>query len=134
MTFLSREQVDGRRLPRGRHRLYNGELTLDSLRKTDHGVYECVVTSAVATVVVRTELYVERTTPHAPTNVTVTHSETFAVTIEWLPGYSGCASCKQTYKIRYREKDSKFPNWIELPVNPPDARKIQIHHLSSRTR
>ncbi len=51
---------------------------------------------------IRTELFVERTTPHAPTNVTVTDSETFAVTIEWMPGYSGCASCKQTYKIRYQ--------------------------------
>jgi hypothetical protein len=32
--------------------------------------------------------------------VTVTNSETFAVTIEWLPGYSGCTDCQQTYKIR----------------------------------
>ena len=24
-------------------------------------------------------------------------------------------------------------NWIELPVNPPDARKIQIHNLLSGT-
>ena len=48
----------------------------------------------------RTELLIERTTPHAPTNLTVSHSETFAVTIEWLPGYSGCAVCQQTYKIR----------------------------------
>ena len=35
---------------------------------------------------------------------------------------------------RYREKDSKFTNWIELPVNPPDARKIQIHDLNANTR
>ena len=39
-----------------------------------------------------------------------------------------------TFFIRYREKDSKFPNWIELPVNPPDARKIQIHNLSANTK
>ena len=45
-------------------------------------------------------MLIERTTPHAPTNLTVSHSETFAVTIEWLPGYSGCAVCQQTYKIR----------------------------------
>ena len=37
-------------------------------------------------------------------------------------------------KNRYREKDSKFTNWIELPVNPPDARKIQIHDLNANTR
>ena len=35
--------------------------------------------------------------------------------------------------IRYREKDSRMPNWIELPVNPPSARKIQIHNLSAGT-
>ena len=35
--------------------------------------------------------------------------------------------------IRYREKDSRMPNWIELPVNPPNARKIQIHNLSAGT-
>ena len=35
--------------------------------------------------------------------------------------------------IRYREKDSRMPNWIELAVNPPDARKIQIHNLSAGT-
>ena len=66
-------KVDGRRLPRGRHRVYNGELTLDNLRKSDHGVYECVVSSAVAAVAVRTEITIERTTPHAPTNLTATN-------------------------------------------------------------
>ena len=40
-------QVDGRRLPRKRHRIYNGELTLENLRKSDHGVYECVVSNEV---------------------------------------------------------------------------------------
>ena len=35
---------------------------------------------------------------------------------------------------RYREKDSKFPNWIELPVNPPNARKIEIHNLIANTK
>ena len=34
---------------------------------------------------------------------------------------------------RYREKDSRMPNWIELPVNPPNARKIQIHNLAAGT-
>ena len=36
--------------------------------------------------------------------------------------------------FRYREKDSKFPNWIELPVNPPNARKIEIHNLIANTK
>jgi len=126
-------RVDGAKLPRKRHKIFNGELTLENLRKSDHGVYECVVSNKVATVVHRTELFIERTTPHAPQNVTVTNSGTFAVTIEWMPGYSGCASCKQEYKIRYRLKDSKFTNWMELPVNPPDARFSEIFNLNPNT-
>ena len=35
---------------------------------------------------------------------------------------------------RYREKDSKFPNWIEMSVNPPDSRKIVIHNLVANTK
>ncbi len=52
-TLFYRYQVDGRRLPRKRHKIFNGELTLENLRKTDHGVYECVVTNDVATIVAR---------------------------------------------------------------------------------
>ena len=94
-------QVDGRPLPKLRTNFLGGEMTISDLHKSDHGVYECVVSNDVATIVARTALLIERTTPHAPTNVTVTSSETFAVTIEWLPGYSGCSSCVQTYKIRF---------------------------------
>jgi hypothetical protein len=121
-------------LPKRRTQFLGGEMTISDLHKSDHGVYECVVSNDVATIVARTQLLIERTTPHAPTNVTVTSSETFAVTIEWMPGYSGCSSCDQNYKIRYRETNSKSWNWIELPVNPPDARKVKIHNLTPRTK
>ena len=92
-------------------------MTLSDLRKSDHGVYECVVSNEVATIVARTALLIERTTPHAPTNVTVTSSETFAVTISWHPGFSGCSSCQQTYKIRFviwhenRNHATSFKRW-----------------------
>ena len=58
------------------------------------------VHNEVATLTASTMLVIEKTTPHAPSNVTVTRKETFAVTIEWLPGFSGCSHCEQTYKIR----------------------------------
>lgn len=130
---ISWRRLSGAALPKKRHKEYQGTLTITGLQKQDHGIYECVVHNEVATLTARTMLVVEKTTPHAPSNVTVTRKETFAVTIEWLPGYSGCSHCEQTYKIRYREKDSRMPNWIELPVNPPNARKIQIHNLSAGT-
>ena len=53
ITFESFFQVDGRSLPKKRFKLFNGELTLENLRKTDHGVYECVVKNDVATIVAR---------------------------------------------------------------------------------
>ena len=101
-------QVDGRRLPDKRIRFVGGEMTMSDLRKSDHGVYECVVSNEVATIVARTALLIERTTPHAPTNVTVSSSETFAVTVEWMPGYSGCSSCQQSYRIRYKKNRQKI--------------------------
>ena len=39
-----------------------------------------------------------------------------------------------SFLFRYREKDSKFPNWIEMSVNPPDSRKIVIHNLVANTK
>ena len=99
--------MDSRRLPRKRYRVNNGELAIENLHKSDHGIYECVVSNEVATLVARTNLQVEQTTPHAPTNVSVSDYDTFAVTVQWLPGYSGCASCVQTYKIRYDKKNFK---------------------------
>ena len=54
----------------------------------------------VATVAARTKLFIVRTTPHPPTNVTVTEAKSFQVTLMWEPGYSGCGSCEQTYTIR----------------------------------
>ena len=93
-------KVEGHHLPKKRHKLYKGTLTIEGLQKKDHGIYECVVSNEVATLTARTELYIEKTSPHAPRNVTVTSKETFAVTIEWLPGYSGCTGCTQKYTIK----------------------------------
>ena len=43
--------------------------------------------------------------------------------------------CNDSFFLpRYREKDSKFPNWIEMSVNPPDSRKIVIHNLVANTK
>jgi hypothetical protein len=36
--------------------------------------------------------------------------------------------------FRYRESDPKSRNWLELPINPPDARKVKIHNLTPRTK
>jgi len=130
---LEWRRADGHPLPKGRHEIAQGVLKIRGLMKKDHGIYQCVVTNDVATLTVDTTLLVERTTPHAPKNVTVLKKDTFGVTIQWQAGYSGCSHCKQTYKIRYKEKDTRSNNWIELPVNPPEAKKVQIHNLLQGT-
>ena len=86
---------DGFDLPKKRHKEYQGTLTISGLQKKDHGIYECVVgafsssgrvavihyceinaqvTNEVATLTAQTRLIIEKTTPHAPSNVTVTRS------------------------------------------------------------
>ena len=50
--------MDGRRLPDKRITFLGGEMTMSDLRKSDHGVYECVVSNEVATIVARTALLI----------------------------------------------------------------------------
>src|SRR5687767_4602999 len=91
-------QQNGQPLPRTRHRVEAGNLTISDLRATDFGIYQCVVANEVATISTSTQLVVEGTTPHAPYNVTTNASE-FAVTLQWLPGYSGGPDYMQNYAI-----------------------------------
>lgn len=75
-----------------------GNITIEGLRRTDFGFYQCVASNEVATIVTATQLVVEGTQPHAPYNVSGNASE-FAVTLQWLPGYSGGPDYKQDYTI-----------------------------------
>lgn len=91
-------QKDGAPLQRARVRVVGGNITIDSLRRTDFGYYHCVASNEVATIVTSTQLVVEGTQPHAPYNVTATATE-FSVSLSWLPGYSGGPDYKQDYTI-----------------------------------
>jgi hypothetical protein len=72
-------------------------MTIEGLRGADFGIYQCVASNEVATIVTTTQLVVEGTQPHAPYNVTGNASET-AVTLQWMPGYSG-GPYQQDYTI-----------------------------------
>lgn len=93
-------QRDGSPLQRNRVRVSGGNITIEGLRRTDFGFYQCVASNEVATIVTATQLVVEGTQPHAPYNVSANASET-AVTLRWLPGYSGGPDYKQDYTIWY---------------------------------
>lgn len=95
------QRHDGAPLPKNRVRINGGNITIEGLRRSDFGFYQCVASNEVATIVSATHLVVEGTQPHAPYNLTATASE-FSVTLSWLPGYSGGPDYKQDYTIYYR--------------------------------
>lgn len=77
-----------------------------------------------------TRLVVEGTQPHAPYNLTGTATE-FAVTLSWLPGYSGGPDYKQDYTIYYREAGNS--EWSTIPVTPSGSTQVTINRLSPAT-
>lgn len=91
-------QKDGQPLPKNRVRISGGNITIDSLRRTDFGTYQCIASNEVATIMVSTQLVVEGTQPHAPYNISA-NTTAFSATVYWLPGYSGGPDYKQDYTI-----------------------------------
>lgn len=96
-TSLKWSQREGP-IQRNRAKTVGGNLTIESLRRTDFGFYQCVASNEVATISSSTQLIVEGTQPHAPYNVSGTATQ-FSVTLTWLPGYSGGPDYKQDYTI-----------------------------------
>lgn len=124
------QRRDGQPMQRNRVRISGGNITIESLRRTDFGFYQCVASNEVATIVTATQLVVEGTQPHAPYNLSANASE-FAVTLTWLPGYSGGPDYKQDYTIWYREAGTS--EWLTIPVTPPGSTTVTINRLSPGT-
>ncbi|XP_060868691.1 protein turtle-like isoform X1 [Metopolophium dirhodum] len=124
------QRRDGAPLPKGRHSIHGGNITIENLRKTDFGYYHCVASNEVATIVTTTHLVVEGTQPHAPYNVSANASET-TVTLQWLPGYSGGPDYKQDYTIWYKEPG--MADWSTIPVTPSGSTQVTINRLTPDT-
>lgn len=125
------QRKDGQPLPKNRVRIYGGNITIDSLRRTDFGYYQCIATNEVATIMASTQLVVEGTQPHAPYNISVNTTE-FTATVSWLPGYSGGPDYKQEYTIWYREAGTSA-DWSRVPVNPVGSTFITVNNLKPST-
>ncbi|XP_040065241.1 protein turtle isoform X1 [Ixodes scapularis] len=128
---VSWRRADGKKLPKNRHAVNKGKLTIRSLQKEDHGRYECVLQNDVATLVTSTLLLVESTTPHAPTNVSV-NTSAFAATVSWLPGYDG--GHPQTYVLWYRLVGQGDAEWRTIRVYPDNAITLTIHNLQPESQ
>ncbi|CAH4037810.1 unnamed protein product [Pieris brassicae] len=121
---------DGLPLQKSRVRALGGNITIDTLRRQDFGIYQCVASNEVATIVADTQLVIEGTQPHAPYNVSGTATE-FQVTLRWQPGYAGGPDYKQDYTIWYRE--AGFSEWTKVPVTPSGATFVTINRLQPGT-
>lgn len=124
------QRRDGTPLQRGRVKVQNGNMTIENLRRSDFGYYECVASNEVATIISSTQLVIEGTQPHAPYNLTATATE-FSVTLTWMPGYSGGPDYKQDYTIWYRE--AGISDWSTIPVTPSGSTQVTINRLSPGT-
>ena len=69
------------------HMWKGGNLTLIDLEPSDSGVFECVVRSAVMTLMASTRLLVETGIRYAPYDVVVVNSTWRSVTVEWKPAF-----------------------------------------------
>lgn len=119
---------DGIPLQRNRVKSVNGNITIENLRRSDFGFYQCVVSNEVATIVSGTQLVIEGTQPHAPHNITTAANEN-SITISWMPGYSGGPEFKQEYTLFYREAGAS--EWTKIQVSPSDSTSLTINTLSS---
>ncbi|KXJ83503.1 hypothetical protein RP20_CCG004611 [Aedes albopictus] len=124
------QRRDGQPLQKNRVRIMNGNITIDNLRRSDFGYYQCVASNEVATIVSATQLVIEGTQPHAPYNLSGTATE-FSVTLSWMPGYSGGPDYKQDYTIWYRE--AGVSDWSTIPVTPSGSTQVTINRLSPGT-
>lgn len=90
-------------------KIVGGNITIESLRRSDFGFYQCVATNEVATIVVSTQLVVEGTKPHAPYNLTGTATE-FSITLNWLPGkfFDRCLSFENGVCLRLLTKSKSI--------------------------
>ncbi|CAG2164487.1 unnamed protein product [Oppiella nova] len=123
--------ADGSKLPKDRAFIRSGNLTVKSIKKEDHGQYECVLDNIIATLVTTTTLLVDSTTPHPPTNVSV-NSSAFAATVTWVPNYDG--GHQQFFSIRYRFSDEDETGWKTIRVQPPETTStFTIYNLQTDT-
>ncbi|KAK3759821.1 hypothetical protein RRG08_018494 [Elysia crispata] len=106
----------------------NSFLEIRNLSKSDHGRYECRAINNIATVVKVTNLRIDKTTPHAPFNLTVTPG-TFNVTVTWEPAHDGGTAQQYTLWFRRRNQIS----WNYMKVSPPSATHNRLYSLQPDT-
>ncbi|XP_055064729.2 protein turtle homolog B [Misgurnus anguillicaudatus] len=99
----------------------DGSLILQPLIKDHQGEWECSSSNRVATVSVRTTVFVLGTSPHAVSSVSVIPGINEA-NVSWVPGFDGGSNQKFTvwYKQMSAEKKEERQEWMFFPVLSTD--------------
>ncbi|UJR23619.1 hypothetical protein I4U23_026605 [Adineta vaga] len=103
-----------------------GNLTLESIDKTDYGLYVCQASNEHTTTNITTLLIVENTTPQAPHNVQYKQLGSDLI-ISWEPGYDGGRS--QYFIIWYRLLHGKKRDWHQIRVLPTNTTEFTLFDL-----
>jgi Immunoglobulin I-set domain. len=67
--------------------IHNGNLTIENLKDSDRGLYQCVASNEAATISSDTELMIDSVAPRAPYNLSATATDN-SVTLTWVPGFT----------------------------------------------
>ncbi|CAF1658466.1 unnamed protein product, partial [Adineta ricciae] len=104
----------------------NSNLTLDSIDKTDHGIYVCQASNEHTTTNITTLIIVENTTPQAPHHVEYKQFGPNLV-LSWDAGYDGGQA--QHFIIWYRLLHAKKRDWHQVRVLPTNATEFILFDL-----
>ncbi|XP_014662143.1 PREDICTED: protein turtle-like [Priapulus caudatus] len=130
VPIIEWRRADGQSLPVGRSSILNGTLTIVGIQKADHGEYDCLAMNEVTTIVAAAQLMVLKTTPHAPTNVTVIPG-VFSASVTWMPAFDG--GHPQTYDLWYKMVANPDKDWKTIPVRPGNATSFTVYSLQADT-
>ncbi|KAI8484333.1 Protein turtle B [Branchiostoma belcheri] len=126
MPFVSWRK-DGIDLDDELYDIAGGNLSLWEVTKEDYGVYECLAQNEVTTISVTSHVFIQGTSPHVPTGLSVATSSNSAH-VTWQPSYDG--GSEQTFILWYRAVTAR--DWNTLQVNS-NVNRYTVYNLMSST-
>jgi hypothetical protein len=134
MPTVTWKKVDGKFPPSTKTLLEAGNLTIVQLTKDDHGMYECVASNHVASVVTTTLLIVEAVVSHAAYNMTVVTTDTTA-RVCWMPPYDAGQTLHHVlWYLLVQNSSSQSPDqWQTLQIVPNDTQCVTVYQLQPGT-
>ncbi|XP_078482019.1 uncharacterized protein LOC100184924 [Ciona intestinalis] len=100
-----------------------GNLSIVSLRKSHHGVWQCVLSNQVGDVTTNVMIFVTHTTPHGVSNLTTWVVSDTSISVKWNAGYSG--GYTQVFTLWYKRLDQGNHTWRTIFSNTENEALLQ---------